>query len=290
MKKMRRVLLALLLSVMADAGATDLMDHVRRKLGPDDNAVFGDNQHTIYVLGVINPGAAREFKAVIDHGPAIDTVIVDSPGGDVSSAVDIANLIHRRKLNIVVDGRCFSACANYLFPAGHSKSLRPQSFLGIHNRTYNYVDDGVARHAVQRPEIHGALNKSQLTRVTGHFAELAKKESAFFATINMSTNLDKLFSRYLERRELARSQAKITKAKGAEFCPSINLWVLRREQLESIGVKNIGEFWEPRTPGERAMLQLYFKVPPAESFFGSAAELESLCAAPARPSATYRSH
>lgn len=161
-----------------------------------------------------------------------------------------------------------AACANYLFPAGHLKSLRGNSFLGIHNRTYNYLDGGVAKHATRPPELPSAA------RV---FTEVHKKEVKFFATIGMSTNLDTLFTNYLERRESALSKRPIAHASGANACPRINLWVLRREQLESLGLKNIGDFWVPRTDGEQRLLQVYFRVPPAENFFGSAAELDRLC-------------
>lgn len=271
---------------MAHAGATDRVEAIRRQMGPSDSTVIGEGRHTVYLIGLITPSLARDFKEMTDHGPAIDTVIVDSQGGDMSSALDIANLIYRRKFNIVVDGRCFSACANYLFPAGHLKSLRGQSFLGIHNRTYAYIDGGVSRHATRLPEIQSALKNSPQKQTASDFAELHKKESKFFAAIKMSTNLDTLFTDYLERRELALSKANFAPANSADTCPKINLWVLRREQLASVGSKNIGDFWEPRTAEDKRLLQIYFKVPLAESFFGSATDLEKLCTAPSGPNAS----
>lgn len=282
MKQSRLALVTLLALFMADAGATNRVDAIRRQMGPGDSAIIGDGRYTIYLIGAITPALARDFKEATEHGPLIDTVIVDSQGGDMSSAPDIANLIYRRKLNIVVDGRCFSACANYLFPAGHWKSLRGQSFLGIHNRTYSYLDGGVSKHATHLSELQSTLKKSSDKQTARDFAELHKKESKFFAAIKMSTSLDTLFTNYLERRELALSKASVAPANGASTCPKINLWVLRREQVASIGLKNIGEFWEPRTTEEQRLLQIYFKVPLAESFFGSATELAKLCTTPAR--------
>ena len=263
----RLALITLLALFMADAGATNRVDAIRRQMGPGDSAIISDGRYTIYLIGAITPALARDFKEATEHGPLIDTVIVDSQGGDMSSALDIANLIYRRKLNIVVDGRCFSACANYLFPAGHLKSLRGQSFLGIHNRTYSYLDGGVSKHATHLSELQSTLKKSSDKQTARDFAELHKKESKFFAAIKMSTSLDTLFTNYLERRELVLSKASVASANGASTCPKINLWVLRREQVASIGLKNIGEFWEPRTTEEQRLLQIYFKVPLAESFF-----------------------
>lgn len=285
MKQLRLVLSALLLSLLTDAGAASRVDAIRRQMGPGDSAVIGEGRHTIYLIGLITPGLARDFKEATDHARAIDTVIVDSQGGDMSSALDIANLIHRRKFNIVVDRRCFSACANYLFPAGHMKSLRPQSFLGIHNRTYTYPDGGVSRQSTRLLEVQSSLKKSSGQQNARYLEQLQKKESTFFATIGMSTSLDSAFTHYLECRELAQSTTSIA---ASESCPRINLWVLRRKQLESIGLKNIDEFWEPRTAEELRLLQIYFKVPPAESFFGSAAELGKLCTVAAQPSLQYR--
>jgi hypothetical protein len=128
MMKLQIVLAALLASAVANAAGAARIDALRGRLGPGDGAVIAEGRHTLYLLGEISPVLARDFRSLADQGGAIDTVVVDSQGGDLASALDIAALIHQRKFNIVVDGRCFSACASYLFPAGNLKSVRPHSF------------------------------------------------------------------------------------------------------------------------------------------------------------------
>lgn len=275
MKKLQTVLTALLISLMTNVEATSQIEAIRQRLGLSDNGILVEGKHTIYIIGEITPGLALAFKDAADQAPAVDTVIVDSPGGDMSSAIDIANLIYRRKLNIVIDGRCFSACANYLFPAGNVKSARPHSFLGIHNRTYNYLDGNTVKHTTRLDEIQAAGKKVAPKEYALIIERLRKKESEFITQVNYSNSLDQAFSTYMRHRDLALAMPAAATRTGT--CPRINLWVLRRGQLESIGLKNIVDFWEPRTSEERKILQIYFKVPLAESFFGTATELENLC-------------
>ena len=47
-------------------------------------------------------------------------------------------MIRQRKLRLVVDGRCLSACANYLFPAAIRKAVLPGSVVAIHGLSTLY--------------------------------------------------------------------------------------------------------------------------------------------------------
>jgi ATP-dependent protease ClpP protease subunit len=270
---------ALSLSFMANAVGASRIDFIRGQLGPGDGAVVAGDKRTIYISGEINPNLARDFKSMADQSAAIETVIVDSQGGDMSSALDIADVIRQRKFNIVVEGRCFSACASYLFPAGNMKSVRAHSYLGIHSKTYNYPDSGTVKHSTRLNEVQSALEKNADKQSVRLLDQLRKKESGFIRAVHLSTTLDMAFASYMEHRDLALSNGGAAADDGT--CPRINLWVLRRDQVESIGLRNIREFWEPRTPEEKRLLQIYFQVPAAESFFGNAAELKVLCTAQA---------
>lgn len=281
MTKWQIFLGALLVSLIADVEGANRVDFIRGQLGPGDSAVIPVDRHTVYLIGQIGPVLARDFKSIAEHNPAIETVIVDSNGGDMSSALDIATLIHRRKFNIAVDGRCFSACASYLFPAGNLKSVRPHSYLGIHNKTYHYLDGGTLKHSTRLDEVQSTLKKKADKESIRGFDQLRKKELAFIRTINLSTSLDAAFASYMGHRDIALSKGGAAAGSGTGACPTINLWVLGREQVESIGLKNIGEFWEPRTAEEQRLDQIYFKVPRVETFFGSPAELKNLCTAQA---------
>jgi hypothetical protein len=87
-----------------------------------------------------------EFVTVRDavgRNPQIDTIVfANSPGGDVWTAIHLANWIRGRKLSTVVHGGCLSACA-LLFLAGADRrfSTHPGSVLGFNGPTSSGLFD-----------------------------------------------------------------------------------------------------------------------------------------------------
>ena len=74
-------------------------------------------------------------KVILQHlRSGVNTLIVNSEGGDVGSGQAIAFEIIKQKVNVIVDKYCFSACANYLFLAAKEKSLMPGAVFGVSRR------------------------------------------------------------------------------------------------------------------------------------------------------------
>ncbi|WP_211100306.1 hypothetical protein, partial [Azospirillum sp. B4] len=65
--------------------------------------------------------------------PETRTLILESGGGDVAVALDMARLIHERQLDVVVRGRCASACALLPFLAGRRKTVPAGAVLEFHS-------------------------------------------------------------------------------------------------------------------------------------------------------------
>ena len=70
-------------------------------------------------------------------------VVINSSGGDVKSAIDIAEYLQQRKVSIIVNHYCLSSCANYVFISGNEKYVLPGSYVGFHggpslSATLNY--------------------------------------------------------------------------------------------------------------------------------------------------------
>jgi hypothetical protein len=84
----------------------------------------------IVVQGVIDDAAVKQFRKIVDSG--VEKVHLRSPGGTVAAAIEIAREIRKRNIDVVVDGRCASACANYLFVAGRRKSVVGDGILLMH--------------------------------------------------------------------------------------------------------------------------------------------------------------
>jgi hypothetical protein len=66
------------------------------------------------------------------EGVSIDTLVINSQGGEVRAAVRLANWVLDRGLDVRVDRTCMSSCANYVFVAGKKKILEPGALLLWH--------------------------------------------------------------------------------------------------------------------------------------------------------------
>lgn len=82
---------------------------------------------TVLVRGNITEATASEFKEALRRG-RISRVLLASGGGLVEPSLAIANEIRTLKIDVEVVGNCFSSCANYIFPAGATKTI---SGLGV---------------------------------------------------------------------------------------------------------------------------------------------------------------
>ncbi len=62
-------------------------------------------------------------------------VVVDSDGGSVASAINIADLLSVHGFDLIVAEGCYSSCANYLFVAASRKFLLEGADIGWHGST-----------------------------------------------------------------------------------------------------------------------------------------------------------
>jgi len=109
-------------------------------------ALAGELQPTSsYSLnGPIGRDTADSFrKAVAEASPRIRWLVVDSPGGEVGAALDMANVMRREGISIYVHGYCASSCANYLFVAARLKVLGPNAVVGWHGSPASEHIDGL---------------------------------------------------------------------------------------------------------------------------------------------------
>lgn len=90
----------------------------------------------LFATGFIGGDDYIKFKSAFEN-PAIDTVVlVNSPGGDLWTGLQVARMISEKSYNTVVAGNCMSACS-ILFMAGKQRrfadTLNPVfNVVGIH--------------------------------------------------------------------------------------------------------------------------------------------------------------
>lgn len=81
--------------------------------------------------GRIEPSSAARFIELA-RDPAIRRIVITSQGGLVGPALDMADAIRERGLDVEVPRACWSSCANYIFPAGIGKRLGHARAVGWH--------------------------------------------------------------------------------------------------------------------------------------------------------------
>ncbi|MEO0375813.1 MAG: hypothetical protein AAF329_14545 [Cyanobacteria bacterium P01_A01_bin.17] len=176
------------------------------------------NEQTLRFVGQIDKRTATSFKQIVT--PEITTVVVQSGGGDTDTALQVGQEIHRRQLNIIVDGRCGSSCANYWFVAAAHKIVSQGSWVGFHGNPSSsllYYD---------RRQFDQAFLDS--------LAKFAQQERAFFQALGVDI-------------ELVQRSSTITVAfQRPAYLPS-------PQQLECFGVSNVN-MWYPNSVAEKGLL------------------------------------
>jgi hypothetical protein len=82
------------------------------------------------LIGPINAEMAACVAATFQ--PTTRELILHSPGGDVVSALDIAQRFEGRGMTMRVRGRCSSSCANYFLPLAGRIVVEPGARIEVH--------------------------------------------------------------------------------------------------------------------------------------------------------------
>lgn len=88
-------------------------------------------QEAIALDGAIGPDTVRDFKRAVAERPSAKVLLLDSPGGRVEMALELAQEIERRGMSTAIPRGmgCYSACA-YVFFAGRDHVVEGR--LGVH--------------------------------------------------------------------------------------------------------------------------------------------------------------
>jgi hypothetical protein len=85
----------------------------------------------VILEGETNRYNVDRVKQAFDNG-GIQFLQVNSPGGRVSTAMDLAELMMEEDLTLIVSERCFSSCANYFIPAATNVIIKKGAVVGWH--------------------------------------------------------------------------------------------------------------------------------------------------------------
>jgi len=271
-KNMLRLAGALLLSHQLAQAAPELpppLSSYFPDIGP--NATIISEIHdgaSIALVGLLTSDATASVQNILRKKNSIRALYIDSPGGDVPAGMALAELVRQHKLRLVVSGRCLSACANYVFTAALRKDVLPGSLVGIHGTSYSSTV-GARTLTVNARDTDKLVAASGDASLGAIIAALNKGEHDFYAKFGISTRYHDAFNRYTEQRA----------ARGATTggCPAFDFWVLRRKDLENMGVTGMGAVWEPGDKAMAGKAAARLGLGTKAVFLGDAAALAAQC-------------
>ncbi len=97
-------------------------------------ASFKDRD-VLCLSGEIDKRMEEEITQRLRLSPRKLVVVIDSAGGSVARAINIADLLSASGFDLIVAKACYSSCANYLFVAANSKFLLEGADIGWHGST-----------------------------------------------------------------------------------------------------------------------------------------------------------
>lgn len=97
---------------------------------PYELRVLGDGK-TLELSGSFSWAVPQNFQAMLAAAPGVKVIRLESPGGHLQPALQVAAIIRERGFDTYVGRFCASACT-LPFLAGHHRWLAPDARLGFH--------------------------------------------------------------------------------------------------------------------------------------------------------------
>ncbi|GAC1609543.1 MAG: hypothetical protein NVS3B3_16350 [Aquirhabdus sp.] len=218
------------------------------------------NSSIIKIVGDISPSLLVEFKKIPEL-EKFKRLIITSGGGDVDSAIELANIVKNKEMKLVVDGICASSCANYLFIGAKTKIVRQNSFIAIHGSAHGGSN------------IYLRFNPDRESPIK----ETIKREQDFFRSLGMNLGLLKVYDDFVDKVIDNGMIKKILDGSGGEECPPLKGWSPTEDELISWGVKGIEKYWYPKTSEDIKLIHEKINADMKIFFWGTSNDLNRLC-------------
>lgn len=86
---------------------------------------------TATYAGKINERNLERFMNTV-KGKKVSQLIISSGGGEINEGMKMGEWVFDNHVDVVVESMCMSSCANYVFTAGHQKTILPNSIVAWH--------------------------------------------------------------------------------------------------------------------------------------------------------------
>jgi len=108
----------------------------------------GANGQSILVSGMLGEGSADEVQKIVSAAPAAHILVLDSRGGRLLEAKQIADLVRKKRFDTYTEGQCASACT-FIFLAGKDRAATPNAQIGFHQPSIAGFEPRVQRDITQ---------------------------------------------------------------------------------------------------------------------------------------------
>lgn len=147
--------------------------------------------HGLCFTGEITEEAASRFVSILESVGGNPVMVVNSGGGDVDAALDMAEAIGARSSTVIVDGVCASSCANYILPAGSRRIVARHSILAFHGGAVELSDDEWRR--ILQPLVPSDQLDAAVTSMREENARRLARQEAFLRNVG----IDDAFFRWM---------------------------------------------------------------------------------------------
>ena len=142
-----------------------------------------------YYTGPITTEQNRQLFAAT-AGKHIERLVITSSGGEVGAGIKLGLWVADNGLDIEVPEYCLSSCANYVFPAGHHKSIGQGAIVAWHGNYNHLKETGLWRDDIaSRMQRHNEDAATAGARVRKEVDRLAGLERDFFERIGIDEYL-----------------------------------------------------------------------------------------------------
>jgi hypothetical protein len=90
-----------------------------------------DQGRKLEIIGTFSWALPQQVSVALAEAPNVRVVALNSPGGHIKAALEVADMIRARNLDTYVQRMCASACT-IAFLAGHQRFFGATARLGFH--------------------------------------------------------------------------------------------------------------------------------------------------------------
>lgn len=147
---MRRQLLLLAAALLSAAALLAAGRPAALAASPPSDAqiLLQPDGRTLVFRGEITYGSAQTLLQTVRGNPAVKVLVLESIGGYIKPALQIATALQLRGATTYVETHCLSACT-MLFLAGKKRVIAPDATLGFHRAWREEKDEKKLSHDTQ---------------------------------------------------------------------------------------------------------------------------------------------